>query len=487
VSNFTGTGIKGPVGIAVGPDGALWFTNETNNSIGRITTTGTVTNYTGTGISRPWGITAGPDGALWFTNRDSNSIGRITTTGTVSNYTGTGISAPFGITVGPDGALWFTNGGNASIGRITTTGTVGNFTGTGINDPIAITAGPDGALWFANEGNDSIGRITTTGTVINYGGSGIRGPNGITAGPDGALWFDNFGADSIGRITTSGSVTTYRDGTWEVPWWGITAGPDGAIWFSNSQTNTVAKIPLGKPTITPGAAAVVEGNSGTVDLHVPVRLSNPNGQTVTVQWNTVFLNAGSAIEAGPASDYSPAGGTVSFAPGETRSSVTITVNGDTVVEPDEWIVVSFHDATNANIGGFAGLGFGGITDDDRSTVVPGGATVIEGNSGTSQLQVPVTLSARSTVPVTVQWNTVFLNAGSAIEADPASDYTPAGGTVSFAPGETTSSVTITVNGDTLVEPDEWIVVSFHDATNAKIGGFYGLDFGVIANDDTGGA
>ena len=57
-----------------------------NNTIGRITTGGAVTNYTGTGISGPSGIAAGPDGALWFTNGANNSIGRITTAGAVTNY-----------------------------------------------------------------------------------------------------------------------------------------------------------------------------------------------------------------------------------------------------------------------------------------------------------------------------------------------------------------------------------------------------------------
>ncbi len=99
----------------------MWFTNNGNNSIGRITTSGTVTNYTGTGISGPNAIAAGPDGALWFTNDLNNSIGRITTSGTVTNYTGTGIGEPYGIADGTDGALWFTNLGNDSIGRITTT------------------------------------------------------------------------------------------------------------------------------------------------------------------------------------------------------------------------------------------------------------------------------------------------------------------------------------------------------------------------------
>jgi streptogramin lyase len=40
--------------------------------------TGRITIYAG--MDRPWGIATGPGGALWFTNEDSNSIGRITTT-----------------------------------------------------------------------------------------------------------------------------------------------------------------------------------------------------------------------------------------------------------------------------------------------------------------------------------------------------------------------------------------------------------------------
>jgi virginiamycin B lyase len=43
---------------------------------------GKVTIYSARVIDGPRGITAGPDGALWFTNNGNNSIGRITTTGT---------------------------------------------------------------------------------------------------------------------------------------------------------------------------------------------------------------------------------------------------------------------------------------------------------------------------------------------------------------------------------------------------------------------
>ena len=38
--------------------------------------------------------------------------------------------------------------------------------------------------------------------------------------------------------------------------------------------------------------------------------------------------------------------------------------GDLEVESDEYLVVSFRNPTNAVMGGFWGLGFGGITNDD---------------------------------------------------------------------------------------------------------------------------
>jgi virginiamycin B lyase len=240
VTNYTGTGISAPFGITAGPDGALWFTNAGNSSIGRITTGGMVSNYS-SGLGESFGITAGPDGALWFANDPNSSIGRITTEGVVSNYPNPVQTGPYGITAGPDGALWFANSNKSSIGRITTGGEITNYTGTGILGPLSITAGSDGALWFTNAGNSSIGRITTSGIVSNYTGTGISRPTGIAAGSDGALWFTNEGNNSIGRITTSGVVSNYTGGGISEPF-GITAGPDGALWFVNSHNNSIGRI-----------------------------------------------------------------------------------------------------------------------------------------------------------------------------------------------------------------------------------------------------
>ena len=302
VTSYTNADISGPAGIAVGTDGALWFANETNDSVGRITTAGTITDTFDASISSPAGIVAGPDGALWFTNFD-DSIGRISTAGTVTNYTAPSISTPAGITAGSDGALWFTNSGNNSIGRITTAGTVTNFTDPSISGPSAITSGPDGALWFLNEGDNSIGRISTAGTVTHYTDPSISRPAGITAGPDGALWFTNNANNSIGRITTAGTVTHYTSPSISEPS-GITVGPDDAVWFTNFGATSIGRIttaatpPLGPNAPTAASATSGSTTGGVGTLTVSYRAGSSRGPAITNFTATCTSNDGGTTRRG---------------------------------------------------------------------------------------------------------------------------------------------------------------------------------------------
>ncbi len=55
--------------------------------IGRITTAGIISEFAiPTADSRPSAIAAGPDGALWFTEESGNKIGRMTTAGLFTEF-----------------------------------------------------------------------------------------------------------------------------------------------------------------------------------------------------------------------------------------------------------------------------------------------------------------------------------------------------------------------------------------------------------------
>jgi len=107
--------------LVAGPDGALWFTEDNGNHIGRITTAGSITEFAvPTPSAGPNALAAGPDGALWFEETNARKFGRITTSGAFTEYTlPNGFGGAAGIVTGPDGALWFTDPISNAIGRIT--------------------------------------------------------------------------------------------------------------------------------------------------------------------------------------------------------------------------------------------------------------------------------------------------------------------------------------------------------------------------------
>ena len=167
-----------PRGITAGPDGNLWFVQSAptlpeaggvQGSIVQMNTQGTVLNTFSAGITAGAGlfaITAGPDGNLWFTEQTGNRVGRITPAGVVSEF---GIAAagmsPSGIVTGADGALWVAENGASNAGnnvlRVTTAGAMTQYqNGISANAGlVGIAAGPDGNLWFTESNGNRIGRM----------------------------------------------------------------------------------------------------------------------------------------------------------------------------------------------------------------------------------------------------------------------------------------------------------------------------------------
>ncbi len=119
------------------------------------------------------------------------------------------------------------------------------------------------------------------------------------------------------------------------------------------------------PAVQAGTQTQAEGNHGWSDLNVPVTLSKPSTSTVTVDYRTIYLFGPIRHEAIPFLDYRRTHGTLTFAPGETSKMVSISIRGDYFPEHDNVFVVQFGRPHNARMGGFWGLGFGKIVNDDH--------------------------------------------------------------------------------------------------------------------------
>ena len=122
-------------------------------------------------------------------------------------------------------------------------------------------------------------------------------------------------------------------------------------------------------SITPYGAIAVEDSGTPTTIQVPVFLSPPSTETVTVDWATVDGQSGPGL-ASSGSDFVDASGTVTFAPGDTVEYVSIEVLDDDEDEPPllwgEWGLISFSDPAGATIdtATFFGVGLFVIVDDD---------------------------------------------------------------------------------------------------------------------------
>ena len=202
-------------------------------------------------------------------------------------------------------------------------------------------------------------------------------------------------------------------------------------------------------------------------------LSAVYGQSVTVNYST----ANGTATAG--SDFQTASGTLNFAPGETSKTITVAVLGDQMFEPDETFAVHLSGSMNATIGD--GNGTGTIVNDD--TYVPPSISIsdvskAEGKKGTTTLfTFTVTLSAAYDEPVTMSYRTVN---GTATTGN--KDYVAKSGTITFAPGETVKTITISVKGDSKREANEVFYLDlFGLSSNALFTKNRGI--GTILNDD----
>jgi hypothetical protein len=213
---------------------------------------------------------------------------------------------------------------------------------------------------------------------------------------------------------------------------------------------------------------LVEGDNGEKEAIFVVQLAEPSAVNVSVSYAT------SAGTAAAGSDFQPVDGVLAFAAGQTTKSIIVPIIGDNQLEPNETFNVNLFSSVNAGISDAEGIGT--ILNDDPQISIDD-VSLTEGDSGETNFTFTISIAELIALDVNVDFATAD---DSSVAAD---DYTAISGTATITAGATSITVTVKVQGDTTVEPDETFFVNLSNPVNATIADNQGL--GTINNDDLG--
>lgn len=259
--------------------------------------------------------------------------------------------------------------------------------------------GPSGALWWTgtNGGSDRRAIMQQDGNLVVYNGTGQALWNSATSGnPNAKLVLQN-----------DGNLVIYSAG--------------GAALWSSSASSPVPSFAINDVGITEG---------GQLAFTV-----TKTGST-TGTFGVSFATSNGTATAG--SDYNAASGSLSFAAADTSKTITVATIDDAAVEPTETLNVTLSSPTGgATI--TRNVGVGSITDNDVAgspcSEVSFGVNdvgVIEGDP----LIFTVTRSGMTSSSCSVNYATAD---GTAVAN---TGYVPTSGTLTFAAGQGSASVTV---------------------------------------------
>ncbi|WP_425599884.1 putative Ig domain-containing protein [Xanthomonas melonis] len=370
-------------------------------------------------------------------------------------------------TVEPDETVTFT----VASGTGYSPGNPGNATATIVNDdfPVAsigvspASVSEDGATNLVYTVNLSQAPVSPVSIGFSVGGTATSGtdyaavssPLVIPAGQTSGTITINPTADSTAEPDETVVLT-------------LAAGSGYSIGSPASAIGTILNDDL--PALSIDDVSVNEGNAGTTNATFTVSLSSPapaGGVSFDIATANGTASAGVDYVASSQSG-------LLISPGSSSATFTVLINGDTLNEPDETYFVNVSNVSGADVADAQGLGTI-VNDDAVPALSVGDISVAEGNSGTTTATFAVSLSAASGQTVTVNYATADGSASAG------SDYVAGSGTLTFAPGVTAQNVTVTVNGDTTVEPDETFSLGLSGASGATIARATGT--ATILNDD----
>lgn len=309
------------------------------------------------------------------------------------------------------------------------------------------------------DGPYTITYSTTNGTA---GAGDYTGATGATA----VTFANGENASKSFTIQTTADGTVEGNETFDVTL--ATANASGEIIAPNPTPVTISEDDKGVQ-LSAANATVLESAGSLL-----VTVQRVGSSTGTVSVNYATANGTATVADG---DYASASGTLNWADGETASkTVSITIGSDARDENNETLTFALSSPSAGTQLLSPSSQLITITDDDATPSLSiNSLSVTEGSSGTSTLAFVATLSAVSGRTVTVDYASAN---GTATAGE---DYTGIGGTLSFAPGEASKPLPVTVQADTVDEADETLTVTLSNADNANLGTAAGT--GTIIDDD----
>ena len=309
VAGFSDTQVNNPYGMAIGPDGGLYFCDRGNQRIRRLDlTTKKMTTiagngqrgYTGDGgpataatLAEPHEILFDAAGDLYIAERDNHVIRKVNMkTGIISTVAGTGeagfsgdggpavraqLRQPHSIFLDRDGTMLICDIGNHRIRRLhLDTGIIETWAGTGatertpdgspvvgtpVTGPRAFIVSPAGDLYLAlREGNAILRIDAATKTYKRIAGTGEVG----FSGDHGPATSARFGGSATGGAARVAGPKA------------LAYGPDDSLYIADTESHAIRKVDLKTGIITTVLGTGQIGDGPETDP-LQCKLNRPHG------------------------------------------------------------------------------------------------------------------------------------------------------------------------------------------------------------------